>query len=132
MTPGAPDPAETFRQEAQDLLVQLEDVLLDLDGAPGDRDAGCPADRDASRAADPRAAIARAAVSDSAVSDSAIVRDDVELRLRASDAGWDAQCRLRMAQRAHLYLPASGDGVRGTGARLRHALRRADLFRLSD
>ncbi|CUW39572.1 Signal transduction histidine Kinases (STHK) [Magnetospirillum sp. XM-1] len=38
MTPGAPDPAETFRQEAQDLLIQLEDVLLDLDGNPGDRE----------------------------------------------------------------------------------------------
>ncbi len=38
MTPGAPDPAETFRQEAHDLLIQLEDVLLDLDGNPGDRE----------------------------------------------------------------------------------------------
>jgi two-component system chemotaxis sensor kinase CheA len=38
MTPGAPDPAETFRQEAQDLLIQLEDVLLDLDGDPGGRE----------------------------------------------------------------------------------------------
>ncbi len=35
---GAPDPAETFRQEAQDLLAQLEDALLDLDARPDDRD----------------------------------------------------------------------------------------------
>ena len=33
---SAPDPAETFRQEAQDLLVQLDDVLLDLEATPGD------------------------------------------------------------------------------------------------
>ena len=38
MMPGAPDPAETFRQEAQELLVQLEDVLLDLDARPDDHD----------------------------------------------------------------------------------------------
>lgn len=38
MMPGAPDPAETFRQEAQELLVQLEDVLLDLDARPDDRE----------------------------------------------------------------------------------------------
>lgn len=33
-----PDPADTFRQEAQDLLNQLEDVLLDLESRPDDRD----------------------------------------------------------------------------------------------
>lgn len=38
MMPGGPDPAETFRQEAQELLVQLEDVLLDLDARPDDRE----------------------------------------------------------------------------------------------
>jgi len=32
------DPAETFRLEAQDLLEQLEQALLDLDHAPGDKD----------------------------------------------------------------------------------------------
>jgi two-component system chemotaxis sensor kinase CheA len=31
-----PDPAETFRQEAQELLEQLEQALLDLEFAPGD------------------------------------------------------------------------------------------------
>jgi two-component system chemotaxis sensor kinase CheA len=35
---GAPDPAETFRQEAQELLEQLEATLLDLEHAPGNRD----------------------------------------------------------------------------------------------
>ena len=30
------DPADTFRQEAQDLLIQLEDVLLDLEATPSD------------------------------------------------------------------------------------------------
>lgn len=34
----APDPSETFRQEAQELLEQLEHVLLDLERSPGDRD----------------------------------------------------------------------------------------------
>lgn len=38
MTSAPADPAETFRQEAQELLVQLEDVLLDLDARPDDRD----------------------------------------------------------------------------------------------
>ncbi len=33
-----PDPAETFRQEARELLEQLEQSLLDLDQAPHDRD----------------------------------------------------------------------------------------------
>jgi two-component system, chemotaxis family, sensor kinase CheA len=32
----APDPAETFRQEAQELLERLEELLLDLEHAPGD------------------------------------------------------------------------------------------------
>ena len=32
----APDPAETFRQEAQELLETLEQALLDLEHAPGD------------------------------------------------------------------------------------------------
>jgi two-component system chemotaxis sensor kinase CheA len=32
----SPDPKETFRQEAQDLLVQLESALLDLEHTPGD------------------------------------------------------------------------------------------------
>lgn len=33
---GGSDPVAVFRQEAQDLLVQLEDALLDLEGTPGD------------------------------------------------------------------------------------------------
>lgn len=33
---NAPDPAETFRTEAGELLVQLEEALLDLDDRPGD------------------------------------------------------------------------------------------------
>jgi two-component system chemotaxis sensor kinase CheA len=32
------DPIETFRQEAQDLLEQIEQGLLDLAHRPGDRD----------------------------------------------------------------------------------------------
>lgn len=32
----APDPAQTFRQEASDLLVQLEEALLDLEDRPQD------------------------------------------------------------------------------------------------
>ena len=32
------DPSETFRQEAQELLEQLEQALLDLEHAPGDTD----------------------------------------------------------------------------------------------
>ncbi len=35
---GPTDPVETFRQEAQELLEQLEAALLDLERAPGDRD----------------------------------------------------------------------------------------------
>jgi two-component system chemotaxis sensor kinase CheA len=35
---SANDPAETFRQEAQELLEQLEQALLDLEHAPGDSD----------------------------------------------------------------------------------------------
>jgi len=35
---SAPDCSETFRQEAQDLLEQLEQALLDLEQAPDDRD----------------------------------------------------------------------------------------------
>lgn len=33
-----PDPAETYRQEAADLLEQLEQALLDLEGSPSDTD----------------------------------------------------------------------------------------------
>ena len=32
------DPAQTFRQEAQELLEQLEQTLLDLEHAPTDGD----------------------------------------------------------------------------------------------
>ena len=35
---GAGDPAETFRQEAQELIEQLEQALLDLEQTPSDRD----------------------------------------------------------------------------------------------
>jgi two-component system chemotaxis sensor kinase CheA len=35
---SATDPIDTFRQEAQELLVQLEAALLDLEERPGDRD----------------------------------------------------------------------------------------------
>jgi len=35
---GAGDPAETFRQEAQELIEQLEQALLDLEQTPTDRD----------------------------------------------------------------------------------------------
>ena len=34
----APDPTETFRQEAQELLESLEQLLLDLERSPGDTD----------------------------------------------------------------------------------------------
>ncbi len=34
----AADPAQTFREEAAELLVQLEETLLNLEQAPGDRD----------------------------------------------------------------------------------------------
>lgn len=35
---GAPDPSDTFRQEAQELIEQLEHILLDLEQSPADRD----------------------------------------------------------------------------------------------
>ncbi|SOC04724.1 Hpt domain-containing protein, partial [Rhodobacter maris] len=35
---GAPDPTETFRQEARDLLETLEQTLLDLGQDPQNRD----------------------------------------------------------------------------------------------
>ena len=37
MTPSL-DPVETFRTEAQELFEQLEEALLDIEGAPGNRD----------------------------------------------------------------------------------------------
>ncbi|HLN25104.1 MAG TPA: Hpt domain-containing protein, partial [Patescibacteria group bacterium] len=35
---STPDPTEVFRQEAQELLEQLEQALLDLESAPGNAD----------------------------------------------------------------------------------------------